>query len=63
MRMALTAKPIRAEEALAHGMVAEVTPKGDALDKAIEIAEEIAANAPLALEASKAVRPPNWQGK
>ena len=55
MRMALTAKPIRAEEALAHGMVAEVTPKGEALEKAIEIAEEIAVNAPLALAASKAV--------
>lgn len=55
MRMALTAKPIRAEEALALGMVAEIAPKGEALDKAIEIAEEIAANAPLAVMASKAI--------
>ncbi len=55
MRMALTAKPISAEEALAHGMVAEVTPKGEALHKAIELAEEIAANAPLAIIASKAI--------
>jgi enoyl-CoA hydratase len=55
MRMALTAKPIRAEEALGYGMIAEVTPKGEALAKAIELAEEIAANAPLALIASKAL--------
>ena len=55
MRMALTAKPIRAEEALDYGMIAEVTPKGEALAKAIELAEEIAANAPLALIASKAL--------
>jgi len=55
MRMALTAKPIRAEEAQGYGMIAEVTPKGEALAKAIELAEEIAANAPLALIASKAL--------
>ena len=55
MRMALTAKPIRAEQALELGMIAEITPKGEALDKAIELAEEIAANAPLALIASKAL--------
>jgi enoyl-CoA hydratase len=53
MRMALTAKPITAEEAMGHGMVAEITPKGEALDKAIELAEQIAMNAPLALMASK----------
>lgn len=53
MRMALTAKPIRAEEALAYGMLAEVTEKGGALYAAIALAEEIAANAPLALIASK----------
>ncbi len=53
MRMALTAKPITAEEAHGYGMVSELTPKGEALDKAIELAEQIAANAPLALMASK----------
>jgi len=55
MRMALTAKPIRAEQAFELGMIAEITPKGEALDKAIELAEEVAANAPLALMASKAL--------
>jgi enoyl-CoA hydratase len=53
MRMALTAKPITAEEAYGYGMVAEITEKGGAVDKAIELAEEIAKNAPLALIASK----------
>lgn len=53
MRMALTAKPITAEAALEYGMVTEVTPKGEALAKAIEIAEQVAANAPLAVMASK----------
>lgn len=53
MRMALTAKPITAEEAHGYGMVSEIAPKGEALAKAIELAEQIAANAPLALIASK----------
>ncbi len=55
MRMALTARPITAEQAMEHGMIAEITPKGEALDKAIELAEAIAKNAPLALIASKAL--------
>ncbi len=55
MEMALTAKPIRAEEALALGMVARVVPKGEALDAAIELAESIAKNAPLAVAASKKI--------
>lgn len=55
MRMALTAQPITAEEAHGYGMVTEVTPKGEAVDKAIELAEQIAKNAPLALMASKEI--------
>lgn len=53
MRMALTATPITAEEALSFGLVAEVTPKGGALDAAMALAEQIAKNAPLGLQASK----------
>lgn len=53
MRMALTGEPIRAEQAHAFGMVAEVTEKGGALDAAIAIAEKIASNAPLGVMASK----------
>jgi len=55
MQMALTAKPITAEQAFEHGMIAQIAPKGEALDKAIELAEQVAANAPLALIASKAL--------
>jgi len=55
MKMALTAKPITAEQAHEAGMVVEVTEKGGALDAAIALAEQIAANAPLALMASKEI--------
>ncbi len=53
MKMALTAKPITAEEAHGYGFVVEITPKGEALNAAVELAEQIAKNAPLALMASK----------
>lgn len=55
MKLALTARPITAEQALAYGMVVEVTEKGGALDAAIALAEQIAKNAPLALIASKEI--------
>ena len=53
MRMALTAQPITAEEAHELGLVAELAEKGEALDAAVELAEQVAKNAPLALIASK----------
>ncbi|NNE95462.1 MAG: crotonase/enoyl-CoA hydratase family protein [Acidimicrobiales bacterium] len=53
MEMALTADPIKAEEAAALGMVARVCSKGEAVDTAMELAERIARNAPLAVAASK----------
>lgn len=53
MRMALTGEPIEAEEAHRLGLVTEVTDKGDALEAALDLAEKIARNAPLALIASK----------
>lgn len=55
MEMALTAQPIRAEEAMALGMVARVVPKGETLDTALELAESIAKNAPLGVAASKRI--------
>jgi enoyl-CoA hydratase/carnithine racemase len=55
MEMALTGDPITAEEAADAGLVSMVTPKGGALDAAIELAERIARNAPLAVAASKAI--------
>ncbi len=55
MEMALTADPIRAEEAASLGMVARVTDKGGAVAGALELAERIAKNAPLSVAASKAL--------
>jgi enoyl-CoA hydratase len=43
-----------AEEALRCGLVQEVVPAGTQLDRAIELAEKIAALAPLAIQATKA---------
>jgi enoyl-CoA hydratase len=53
MEMALTAEPIRAEEAFSLGMVARLCPRGEAVETAMELAERIAKNAPLAVAASK----------
>ena len=47
----LTGKHISAAEAKAVGLVGHVVPDGTALDKAREIAEVIAGNGPLAVEA------------
>jgi enoyl-CoA hydratase len=55
MRIALTGEPITAEEAHAHGMVATLTEPGQALAAARELAATIAANAPLAVRATKQV--------
>ena len=55
MEMALTGKPIKAEEAQELGMVARVVPKGDAVGAAVELAEAIAKNAPLGVAASKKI--------
>jgi enoyl-CoA hydratase len=51
--MAITGEPILAEEAKDAGMVARVAPKGEAVKVALELAEAVAANAPLAVAASK----------
>jgi enoyl-CoA hydratase len=47
----LTGRHIKAPEALALGLIGHVVPDGQALDKALEIAEMIAANGPLAVQA------------
>jgi enoyl-CoA hydratase/carnithine racemase len=49
----LTGRMIRAEQAHAFGLVNEVTPVGAHLEGARRIAEEIAANAPLAVGVAK----------
>jgi enoyl-CoA hydratase len=53
MEMALTGEPITAEAALDCGMLSELTEAGGALEAAINLAERIAVNAPLAVAASK----------
>jgi len=53
MEMAITGDPILAEEAKDAGMVARVAPKGEAVNVALELAEAVAVNAPLAVKASK----------
>jgi enoyl-CoA hydratase len=47
----LTGRHIRAEEALRIGLIGHVVPDGQALAKALELAELIAANGPLAVRA------------
>lgn len=53
--LALTGKPISGEEGHRIGLVDRLTDPGGALDEALALANTIAANAPLALAASKAV--------
>jgi len=47
----LTGRHITAAEAERYGLVGYVVPDGTALDKALEIADQIAANGPLAVQA------------
>jgi len=53
--LALTGDIISAEQAKDMGMVTIVTETGAALDSALEIAERIAANGPLAVRATKEI--------
>lgn len=53
MEMAITADPITAEEGAELGMIARLADKGAAVEVAMELAERIAKNAPLAVAASK----------
>ena len=55
MEMALTGDPIDAERAHELGLVNRLTEPGEALSTALALADTIAANAPLALAASKRI--------
>jgi enoyl-CoA hydratase len=55
MELALTGEPIDAERAHALGLVNRLADPGQALAAALELAEAIAANGPLALAATKRV--------
>ena len=52
MRYMLTGEEWNAEEARRLGLVQEIVPTGKQLDRAIELAEEIAAAAPLGVRAT-----------
>jgi enoyl-CoA hydratase len=55
MELALTGAPLDARRAAGLGIVNRLTPPGGALDAAIALAREIAANGPVAVAAAKQV--------
>jgi enoyl-CoA hydratase/carnithine racemase len=55
MYILLTAARISPEEALRCGLVREICEPGELMPRAVEIAQMIAANAPLAVEGTKAI--------
>ncbi|WP_066902641.1 crotonase/enoyl-CoA hydratase family protein [Millisia brevis] len=55
MEMILTGDPITAEQALEYGLINRVVPDDQLLDAALELANRIAVNAPLSVQASKRV--------
>ncbi|MBW0092753.1 enoyl-CoA hydratase, partial [Pseudonocardia sp. KRD-188] len=55
MEMLLTGDPIDAERAAAIGLVNRLTGEGGALEEAVALATTIAANAPLAVAATKRI--------
>jgi enoyl-CoA hydratase len=65
LEMALTGDPISAERGYELGLVNRVTDPDAAVDTAIELAEAIAKNAPLALAASKRIvqEAPDWSSE
>jgi len=62
MELALTGDPVTAERCAELGLVNRLAEPGGALDAALELADTIAANGPLALIASKRilVEEPGW---
>jgi crotonobetainyl-CoA hydratase len=55
MELILTGEPISAQRALELGLVNRVVPRERVLEAAVELAERICANAPLAVQASKRI--------
>jgi enoyl-CoA hydratase len=55
LELLLTGEPFGAERAAEVGLVNRLTAEGGALDAAVELAELIAANGPLAVEATKRI--------
>jgi enoyl-CoA hydratase len=55
-----TGKVIRANEALQIGLVNEVVPQAELMNRAFELANQIAVNAPLAVKAAKLAINAEW---
>jgi enoyl-CoA hydratase/carnithine racemase len=55
MKLVLTGEPVAAPEALAMGMLTEVVPDGEALPRALSLAQTVAGMPPLAVQAIKQV--------
>jgi crotonobetainyl-CoA hydratase len=55
MELILTGDPLPADEALRWGLINQVVPLGQALTAALAMADRIAQNAPLAVQASKRI--------
>ena len=55
MELALTGEPILAERGAELGLINRLSEPGGAVDAALELADTIAANGPLALDASKRI--------
>jgi enoyl-CoA hydratase len=53
MELALTGDPFSAELAFAHGMINELCEPGQAVDRALVLAERVCANAPLAVRETR----------
>lgn len=53
MEMLLTGRRVTAQEALSWGLINRVVPEGEALASALELAEMVAENGPLAVQAIK----------
>jgi crotonobetainyl-CoA hydratase len=62
MGLILTGRRFSAEQALRHGLVNEVTPRGDALSGALAMARDIVRCAPLSLQASKMIADATLRG-
>lgn len=60
MELALTGEPISAERGYELGLVNRIAEPGSAVDVALELATAIAANAPLALAATKRILTEQW---
>jgi enoyl-CoA hydratase len=55
MELALTGDLVSAQRMLELGLITRVVPAGEALNAAVELAERVAANAPLAVAATKQI--------